>query len=328
MILSVIVPAYNVEEYIENCIESIIEQKNSEFELIVVDDGSADRTFELAKKYESDNVKVLTQKNQGSGVARNTGLKAAIGKYVYFVDPDDSLVNGMFQDIFHKINEKSFDIIQFSYSFRSENGEIWNQSKLASNEIECHSNNEIVNFMYTMSKETNIYTVWSKLINRTFLLENNIFYTNQKTGQDALFTIDLFKNAETLLWIPKRYYYYLKDRSSSAQNKKNYSTIIDDNKILTVLHDFQKNKNINRDLYSGFAVNILDKELRYIASDNDKYAVFKSTINNSILNNQLSNININNLSWKKKIVFLVRKHSNIIFYIYYRYMRLKESGKK
>lgn len=325
MILSVVVPAYNVEKYIERCIESILKQTNCEFELIIVDDGSTDRTLELAKKYESNCVSVLTQKNQGSGIARNKGLSIAKGDYVYFVDPDDIVVPGMFENVFYQLNGCTFDIIQFSYSFTSESGDIWNQSKKLTPRYECDTNQKIIDSLTLMLNETNIYTVWSKFINRHFLTKNNILFTKQKTGQDALFIIEILKNAETLIWLPERNYLYLVDRNGSAQNKKDYNTIKDDNNILSSLYELEVEKKMSSEIFSDFAIYVLEKELRYIGTENEAYPIFNLTLNQSVLNEKIAKVSIKRVSWKKKLFFLARKYCHPLSYLYYR--RINLSGK-
>lgn len=88
---SIIVPVYNVEKYLEECLESLINQTQKELEIIAIDDGSTDRSLEILKQYQAkdERIVIYTQKNSGQGIARNVGLKAARGKYIYFVDSDD-----------------------------------------------------------------------------------------------------------------------------------------------------------------------------------------------------------------------------------------------
>ena len=86
MKLSIIIPAYNTEKYIEQCIDSVINIRNIENEIIVINDGSTDRTKDILKEYteNNDRIKVITQENQGASAARNTGIKASTGDYIFF----------------------------------------------------------------------------------------------------------------------------------------------------------------------------------------------------------------------------------------------------
>lgn len=318
MQLSVIIPAYNVENYIKECIEKILDQRNCDFEVIIVDDGSSDETLAIAKQFESETVKVISQRNQGSGIARNTGLTASQGEYVYFVDPDDKIVPNMFSDIFNKMSQKQYDVIQFSYSCFSENGEKWIQNQLNSTQQEFLTNKEILDSIMVFSKQTNVYSVWTKIVKREFLIRNGIQFSNQKTGQDALFVIEIFKKVNSLLWIPKRYYQYLVNRENSAQTVRSYNTILDDIQILNNLYHFQKDYELKYDIFSGFAVYILEKELRYIDANAKKYSVFKKMLGDSKLNSQIYRIEKEGLTLKQKIFLVCRKYSLPMLYCYYR----------
>ncbi|MDN5441255.1 MAG: glycosyltransferase, partial [Lactococcus lactis] len=120
--LSVIIPSYNVSQYVKKSIDSIKAQRGINYEIIVVDDGSTDQTLEtLMDSYgKESNIKIISKKNQGSGIARNTGLDVARGTYVYFMDADDLIDEMMFKEIFNKIDSISYkpDMILFGfYSF-------------------------------------------------------------------------------------------------------------------------------------------------------------------------------------------------------------------
>ena len=105
MKLSIIIPAYNTEKYIKQCIDSVINIWNIENEIIVVNDGSTDRTKDILKEYteNNDRIKVITQENQGASAARNTGIKASTGDYIYFLDSDDWIDTVSFEKIIRQL---------------------------------------------------------------------------------------------------------------------------------------------------------------------------------------------------------------------------------
>ena len=120
MKFSIIVPAYNVAQYIEECVESVLNQDYDNYEVIVVDDGATDETPQiidnLAQK--SEKVKVIHQKNGGLSAARNSGIEAANGDYIIFLDGDDFWSSQSFlNDINNRLNENSVDVIIYSYSY-------------------------------------------------------------------------------------------------------------------------------------------------------------------------------------------------------------------
>lgn len=120
MKLSVIIPVYNVEKYITKCIKSILLHRTNDIEIILVNDGSTDNSLALATSLlqGEDNVKIITQKNQGLSEARNTGFKDSIGEYVWFVDSDDSITEDAFNTILSQLNGP--DIIAIGYNIVNE----------------------------------------------------------------------------------------------------------------------------------------------------------------------------------------------------------------
>ena len=113
-LISVIVPVYNAEKYIEHCIQSLLEQTYKNFELILVNDGSKDRSLELCKAFaEKDRrVKVYDRQNGGASAARNTGLERMEGQYVVFVDSDDYVSKSYLENLYLAAKSSHYDIVQ------------------------------------------------------------------------------------------------------------------------------------------------------------------------------------------------------------------------
>ena len=113
-LLSIIIPMYNLEQYISYCLDSIVSQANENVEIILIDDGSKDKTRKICDNYckKYNYIKYLYQENAGVSVARNNGLKKAIGEYILFVDGDDWIINDSIPQIINKIkNNREVDII-------------------------------------------------------------------------------------------------------------------------------------------------------------------------------------------------------------------------
>lgn len=122
--VSVIIPVYNVEKYLRECLDSVINQTLSDIEIICINDGSTDNSLGILKEYaEKDSrIKIITQENQGQGVARNNAIEAAQGEYLVFVDPDDFLDSEALEVINKSFSDSAVDIIQFDYLVCSEDG--------------------------------------------------------------------------------------------------------------------------------------------------------------------------------------------------------------
>ncbi|MGL4253948.1 MAG: glycosyltransferase, partial [Fusobacteriaceae bacterium] len=116
-LLSVVVPMYNVEEYILRCLESLQKQDipEEQYEIILIDDGSRDRTVEYAKEFSQNhkNIRIISQKNGGASVARNRGIDEARGKYIWFVDADDYVLENRFGILLEKAIGNDLDILSF-----------------------------------------------------------------------------------------------------------------------------------------------------------------------------------------------------------------------
>ena len=126
MKISVVIPVYNIEDYLSECLDSIVNQSLEDIEIICVNDGSTDGSLDILKEYESKDsrVKIISQENKGIGNARNTALEYAKGEYVYFIDGDDTLELDALERLYDLNIEKNADFIIFKISnFNEETGE-------------------------------------------------------------------------------------------------------------------------------------------------------------------------------------------------------------
>ena len=124
--ISVIIPVYNVENYLSECLDSIINQSLNDIEIICINDGSTDNSLKILQDYEKrDNrIRVINQKNSGLGATRNVGLSLSEGKYVYFMDSDDYLELSTLEELYHLAETNSLDIVLFKLiNFYDETGE-------------------------------------------------------------------------------------------------------------------------------------------------------------------------------------------------------------
>ena len=152
--ISVIIPVYNTEKYLHQCLDSVVNQTLKELEIICVDDGSTDSSLEILKEYaQKDNrFTILTQKNLHAGVARNAGLTVAKGEYVHFLDSDDYLYSNVYKKLYNCLVDNNLDLIKFkakifdnaTYENQSHN---WTELK---SEIFKDSFNKILSFVVTV----------------------------------------------------------------------------------------------------------------------------------------------------------------------------------
>ena len=179
MKFSVVIPLYNKEHYIEATICSVLSQTFQDFEVIVVDDGSADRSLELARKYECDKVRVIAQENQGVSVARNTGVLNARGKYIAFLDADDEWrpeYLATIQSLTDKYPESA--IFVTAYAVNMGNGKV-NYFTRLSPRTGC-----LPSYWLTLGKGYDFVWTSATVIRRNVLIDAGLFKPGEKIGQD------------------------------------------------------------------------------------------------------------------------------------------------
>lgn len=132
-ILSIIVPVYNVERYLRRCVDSLLAQDCTDYEIILVDDGSPDRCGEICEEYAKcyANIKVVHRENGGLGTARNTGIDVACGKFIQFVDSDDYLEPNVLGTLVKKMDSEKLDVLRFNYQNVNEQYEVFEPNKVS-----------------------------------------------------------------------------------------------------------------------------------------------------------------------------------------------------
>jgi len=214
--ISVIVPVYNVEKYLERCIESILNQTYKNIEIIIVDDGSVDNSSYICEKYKKvDNrVKVFHKNNEGVSSARNLGLKQSTGKYILFVDSDDYLDINMIQKLYYNITKHNVDISICEYYLVEENKSIVQKKNSIFNQI---LNKEQ---FYDFILKDNAFGgyLFNKLIKRELFYNHNnmlLFNENIHICEDLTFLCEICQNINKVYYTTETLYYYVQ-RSDSA----------------------------------------------------------------------------------------------------------------
>lgn len=272
-LISVIVPVYNVELCIKYCIDSILHQTFTDFELLLIDDGSTDGSSEICDKYCAwdKRCKVVHQANSGAAKARNAGLDKAIGKYVAFVDADDYL-HPQYLEILYKCVQNSgcnISVVNFNI--------VDNDSLGVAGEVEQLFKTKVLtqqDLMFRLFSETLFMVVWGKLYERKLLEE--IRFKNVIIAEDVEFNTRVYQLVERIVYADTRLYYWVIRASSvsrSAFSQKDLNAV---DTYVFALNNIPKSKS----LYRAFALQRLYKVIlytRYNAS-----VVFKELIQSKI----------------------------------------------
>lgn len=198
MYISVIIPMYNSEKFLEECLDSVKACSEQNIECIMVNDGSTDKTEEICNEYikTDSRFKLINKENTGVSDSRNIGIENAAGKYIFFLDADDYIKSDVWQIIIDYAKNSSYDAVAFAYTslFRSGNSkdEIYSIDSLESDKLK--------DIHYALLATPMLNTCWGKLLKSEIIRKNDIrFQSNLKTCEDAVFIVDFVQSADSIL---------------------------------------------------------------------------------------------------------------------------------
>ncbi len=209
--VSIVVPAYNREKEIVGCLKSLLNQTLKEIEIIVVDDGSTDNTAAVARSLADERIRVIQTENRGQGLARNTGIEAAEGKYIAFVDSDDDVSCVMYEKMYEIAEKYNTDMVQCCNAFIK--GDKTDIMPLLENEfVEINDSYKYVKNYYYERKHTK--GPCNKLFKAEFLKENNLWFPDTKVVhcEDLMFNLCLLEKLRRVYFMKDALYnYYVSD---------------------------------------------------------------------------------------------------------------------
>lgn len=205
--ISVIVPVYNVEEYLVECIDSILGQTFEEFELILVDDGATDGSGTICDMYaaKDQRIKVLHKKNGGLSSARNAGIESALGEYIAFIDSDDVVHPDYLKDMVFIAEKEGADLVACSF-IRGEQC-VWHDAEKAKDEnLDIRLGLEILNRMN--DNDVVVTVAWNKLYHRKFFKDYALRYPEGKIHEDMFLTPQILYHADKMVITNHKLYFY------------------------------------------------------------------------------------------------------------------------
>ena len=213
--VSILVPCYNVEKYLTQCLDSIVNQTLKDIEIIVINDGSTDSTLDIIKSYakKDKRIKIIDKPNEGYGKSMNRGLDAASGEYIGIVESDDWVDADMFQDLVKIADENNADIVKSNfYTYTTEKGDEFCKSfpTYAENRILKPIDNKSVFFIQP--------SIWSAIYKRDFLIKNKIRFLESPGAsyQDTGFAFKVWAMAKRAFLTDKAYLHYRCDNVNSS----------------------------------------------------------------------------------------------------------------
>ncbi len=211
--ISVLVPVYNVEKTLDRCLKSILNQTFKNYEVILINDGSTDKSGMICDDYveKYDNFRVIHKENEGLGPTRNLGIIEAKGQYIYHCDSDDWLKENLLEKTYEAITKNDTDILVFGYEiFTEKNNDIIPYDKIAMSSRVIKNEKEVKSFF--VSQYYNSFLVLSacnRLYKRSFLIENDLFFPPLRRCQDMAYSMLLFDKANSVTALEECYYCYI-----------------------------------------------------------------------------------------------------------------------
>ena len=285
--VSVIVPIYNVEKYLEKCINSLLSQTLEDIQIILVNDGSKDNSGNIAKEYEKNNkdrVIYVEKENGGLSDARNYGLKYATGDFIAFLDSDDYIEKNAYEEMYNKAIEEDADYVECDF--------IWEfPNKIRVDKQYPYKNKkEMLSFVRVVA--------WNKLIKRQLITDNNLEFPKGLRYEDIEFTYKLIPFINKFAYVDKPFIHYVQ-REGSIANVQNERTA----EIFTVLDnviEFYKKNNIYEEyrdeLEYNYARYLLCSSLKRMCKIKDK------TIREKLLTESWERLNLNFPNWKENVI--------------------------
>lgn len=219
ILVSIIIPVYNAEKFLKECLDSILLEQDINKEIIVVDNGSTDNSKKVVEDYliNHKDIVLLEEKNKGVSYARNTGIKASRGQYICFLDADDYLYPNALKDLLEATNkEENVDLVIGNYTYL--NGKLKLESDLPTKTITSEVVSNLVSLMPLCD-----WAVWGKLYRRNLIVNNNIFFnTNYITCEDCDFLFNYLDYTNTISLIKKVVLFYRNDVTSSLTKQKSF----------------------------------------------------------------------------------------------------------
>lgn len=216
IIISIIIPVYNCEKYLNNCLDSIMKQTYRNFEVIIVDDGSTDNSSNIYRYYEEnyDEVKIIKQKNSGVSSARNKGIDSAIGEYLLFIDSDDMIKEDMLNKMYKFAIENDADIVLSGFevkgsSLRSNDTNVLKKCCNGKN-VSVITNEEVIARVILTDPEEVIYGyIWRNLYKANIINKNKIrFSEGIKISEDFMFLLEVLDKCKNVVITPEEFYIY------------------------------------------------------------------------------------------------------------------------
>lgn len=221
-LVTVIIPIYNVEDYLDKCLESVVSQTYSNLEIVLINDGSTDGSNDIIKRWRKKDQRIVAiyQKNQGLSAARNTGLNIAKGDWIAFVDSDDFVSENYIQEMIQAAVDNTADLVICQI-----NKTIGNSiSSVTSSQKGIYNSQEFWKLFFEKKSDDALVVAWNKLYSKEIF--NNLRYKRGIINEDEQILYSVIKKCKKIIILPQALYFYRLGREDSIMTKVNKTTAI------------------------------------------------------------------------------------------------------
>ena len=243
--ISIIVPIYNAEKYLNKCIDSLVNQTKKELEFILINDGSTDSSEDIIKSYKDKRIKYFKNKNQGIGKTRNFGIDKATGKYLMFLDSDDYLDINACEKLYNKAIKEKSDLVVFDF-YRVEE----TLKEVTINNFKSSSLKENPNLLLDINLGP-----CNKLIKRELIDKSNTRFNEELKYEDTPFVTEIIKNANKISKLNEYLHYYV--IHSNSETTVRDERVFDIIKIIDIIREQYKNEKYIEDVINKLTVRTL-----------------------------------------------------------------------
>jgi len=327
--ISVIIPIFNMENYLAECIDSVTSQSLKEIEIICINDGSTDNTQNILDEYreKDDRIKAFCQTNVGLSVARNEGIKYSTGKYLIYLDADDKLQEKALEELYFVAEKYKYDIVYFSAKvFTAEKGIDFIDNEMNRLNTYYSRNMNIQEpikgtdaYIYMFQSDKYLVSACLQMIRKQYLLESNVTFHKGLLHEDNLYTFFTLINANKVGCTNKEYY-MRRIRSDSIMTSQSthrnvQGLFISYDKILNSL---DKLNILNAEVYKYidlYLKRLIDESIRiYILLSEDEKQKFMDVISERqkrlfVLNEKINNLELNKIESEKEIEHIINSLS-------------------
>ncbi len=296
--ISIVIPSYNEEKNISRCLDSVLNQTFTDFEVLCVDDGSSDETFDIIKEYSKKDSRIIPLKNPEKGVssARNFGIENSNGDYIGFVDSDDFIQPQMYEFLYKAVTENNCDFSVCRYKKTSHFFKKSFEYKTTSFQPEKFISFDNMNF--NSENELVFSAIWTKLISKKLL--KNIRFKNYKIGEDTVFNSEIYFKTDKVILVDAELYNYFINTQSVSYTENHSEKWFDLLQTRFVCYDILKDKN---EFLSSFYLERGMKSLlsyRFNLNCSALKNKYKKIIRNYFKNYYLSFLKCESISLKNK----------------------------